>query len=378
MFPRPFAPFQALPHPDRSHKAARCGKNCERRAGRRAQGGRTRGPFALSPGMEHGLRTHRELADLAARQYGVVSHQQLEGLGYSRTTIARAASTGRLHAVHKTVFAVGHGGLSRSGKCFAAVLARGEGALLSYRSAAWLWGIEAVLELPIEVSVRWRGHSRDRLLLHHCPALREEDRAEVERIPVTAIPRTLLDLASVVKLRRLERALDRTERLDLLDLDAIDKLLGEVRHHPGGRNLRRAIEVHREPGFARSRGEKRFLQLLREAGLPRPHLNTWVEGYEVDLYFEREQFAVELDSWDAHRSRRSFEEDPQRHENLKLAGIEMIRITGTRLAREPDQITERLGILLRRRREELAERTYAASIRRPTADRSHSEVDTGT
>ncbi len=328
--------------------------------------------------MEHGLRTHRELADLAADQYGVVSHRQLEELGYSKTTIARASSTRRLHPVHKTVFAVGHGGLSRRGKCFAAVLARGEGALLSYRSAAWLWGIEAVLELPIDVSVRWRGHSRDRLLLHHCPALREEDRAEVERIPVTAVPRTLLDLASVVKLRRLERALDRTERLDLLDLDAIDKLLDEVRHHPGVRNLRRVIDVHRESGSARSRGEKRFLQLLRQAGLPRPHLNTWVEGYEVDLYFERERFAVELDSWDAHKTRRSFEEDRKRQEDLMLAGIEMIRITGSRLPREPEQIAERLGILLRRRREELAERGSTPSTRRSPADRSQSTADTGT
>jgi very-short-patch-repair endonuclease len=304
--------------------------------------------------MDGSLRTHRELAELATRQFGAVSRAQLDSLGYSDDAIYGATAVGRLHRVHQTVFAVGHRGLSRRGKCFAAVLARGEGAVLSYQSAAWLWAIEGTLELPVEVSVRWRGHRRDSLRVHHCPALREEDVTECERIPVTAVPRTLLDLATEVKSRRLERALDRTERLGLLDLEAIDALLAALPTHPRRGDLKRVIDVHRESGSARSRGEKRFLQLLREAGLPRPHLNTWVEGYEVDLYFERERFAVELDSWDAHRTRRAFEEDPKRHENLKLAGIEMIRITGTRLAREPEQIAERLAILLTRRREELA------------------------
>jgi very-short-patch-repair endonuclease len=304
--------------------------------------------------MDGSPRTHQELAELAARQYGVVTRRQLGRLGYSQDAIDGASASGRLHSVHQTVFAVGHGGLSRRGKCLAAVLARGEGAVLSFQSAAWLWGIEGTLELPIEVSVSWRGHRRDKLRLHHCPALRAKDVAIFERIPVTAVPRTLLDLASEVKPRRLERALDRAERRGILDIDAVDELLSALPTHPSRSKLLRAVDIHREVGSARSRGEKRFLRLLRDAGLPRPHLNTWVEGYEVDLYFERERFAVELDSWDAHKTRRSFEEDRKRHENLLLAGIEMIRITGTRLAREPEQVAERLAILLTRRREELA------------------------
>ena len=303
--------------------------------------------------MDGSLRTYGELADLAARQYGVVSRAQLEGLGYRGDAIDHASASGRLHQVHQTVYAVGHGGLSRRGKCKAAVLARGAGAVLSFQSAAWLWGIEGTLELPVEVSVGWRGHNRDKLRVHHCPALRDEDVTAVERIPVTAVHRTLLDLASAVKPRRLERALDRAERLDLLNLDKVDDLLDTLGGHPSRGRPRQAIDIHREPAFARSRGEKRFLRLLREAGLPRPHVNTWVEGHEVDLYFERERFAVELDSWDAHKTRRSFEEDRRRHANLMLAGIEMIRITGTRLAREPEQIAERLTILLGRRRAEL-------------------------
>lgn len=320
----------------------------------RRGGGENFQSFALSRDMDGSLRTHRELADLAARQYGVVSRRQLEGLGYSGDSIDGATAIRRLHPVHHTVFAVGHGGLSRRGKCMAAVLAPGDGAVLSFQSAAWLLGIEGSLELPVEVSVRWRGHRRDKLRVHHCPALRPGDVTVVDRIPVTAVHRTLLDLASVVKPRRLERALDRTERLNLLDLDAVDDLLKALPGHPSRGRLRRVIDIHREPGFARSRGEKQLLRLLREAGLPRPHLNTWVEGYEVDLYFERERFAVELDSWDAHKTRKSFEEDLKRGENLMVAGIVLVRFTGTSLARRPEEVAENLTILLGRRRDELA------------------------
>lgn len=353
MFPHPFAPFLSRPRPQRSHFSAICADFCERRRGIRRPGGRTPPAFALIRGISGSPRTHVQLADLAARQYGVVSRAQLDSLGYSDDAIDGATAIGRLHRVHQTVFAVGHAGLSRHGKSLAAVLARGEGAVLSFQSAAWLWGIEGTLDLPVEVSVSWRGHHRDKLRVHHCPALRDEDTTIFERVPVTAVPRTLLDLASAVKPRRLERALDRAERLDLLDLDAVDRLLAALPTHPSRGKLTRVIDVHREPAFARSRGEKRFLQLLREAGLPRPHVNTWVEGYEVDLYFERERFAVELDSWDAHKTRRSFAEDRKRQEDLMMVGIEMIRITGTRLAREPEQVAQRLAFLLGRRRDEL-------------------------
>ncbi len=88
-------------------------------------------------------------------------------------------------------------------------------------------------------------------------------------------------------------------------------------------------------------------------------MNTFVEGYEIDLYWEAEQFAVELDSWDAHRTRIAFEDDRRRQENLKLAGIEMVRITGRRLAREPDDVARRIGALLHRRREELRHLTQS-------------------
>ena len=151
------------------------------------------------------MRTHQQLARLAARQYGVVTCRQLAELGYSEDAISRAVATGRLHAWHRSVFAVGHQGLIRHGLCMAAVMFRGEGPLLSYQSAAWLWGLEQEAR---DAGQRQRALARpptEAIGLHHCPALRAEDVAKPSGMPVTAVPRTLLDYASTAKTYRLER-----------------------------------------------------------------------------------------------------------------------------------------------------------------------------
>src|SRR5437868_1239218 len=83
-----------------------------------------------------------ELAELAARQHGVVSIRQLETLfGYSRRSVLGAVRAGRLHPLGRGVYAVGHTDLSKLGECLAAVLTVGPGSLLSYWSAGWLWGL---------------------------------------------------------------------------------------------------------------------------------------------------------------------------------------------------------------------------------------------
>jgi len=229
--------------------------------------------------MRDERRSHHRLATLAARQYGVVSREQLLDLGYSEDMIERAVAAGRLHQWHRRVFAVGHQDLSPHGFCMAAVLFRGEGALVSHQSAAWLWGLERKLEVPVHVSLRRRGHGEDAVGLHHCPSLRLEDVEKTERLPVTGVARTLLDYAAEAKPLRLERAVDRADRLGLLDLSAIDKITDEVRGHRGRGPLRRAMTIYRESGFTRSGGEKRMLAALADAGVRRPLVNDFVEGY---------------------------------------------------------------------------------------------------
>lgn len=300
-------------------------------------------------------RSHQALARLAKQQHGVVSIAQLRSLGYATQTIKEMAATGRLHPRHHGVYAVGHGGITRHGQCLAAVLSCGEGALLSHRSAAWLWGLTKRFTLPVEVTAASPRRTRGAIRVHSAEALTDDDRTSCEGIPVTAIPRTSLDFAAVDP-RYLSFALDNGHKLGLLDLIAIDGLIKRSRGFRGVARLRTAMEVHRGPAFTRSGLERRFRELVRRSGLPMPSTNFFVEGHELDAYWPAERFAVELDTYDYHGSPRAFEADRLRQEDLKLAGIEIVRITGIRLEREPATVMRRLRRLLTQRRCELSPR----------------------
>lgn len=306
--------------------------------------------------MRGKVRSHQGLAALAGRRHGVVGRAELHSLGYSDGQIQEACSAGRLHRLHRGAYAVGHTGLSRHGRCLAAVISCGPAALLSGPSAAWLWDLLPTCPSPVDVTVSTRGHRRPGIRLHHAPAIADADRAAVAGIPVTAIPRTLLDVAASERPSQLARAIECSEQLELFDLRAVEELLDRTRGHHGRGRLLRALAAYREPAFTRSKLEKRFIRLVREAGLPSPSVNTFVAGYELDAYWPQEQFAVELDTYRYHGGHAAFERDRKRQEDLKLSGIEMTRITGTRITGEPRAVTERLRALLAQRRRDLAQR----------------------
>jgi very-short-patch-repair endonuclease len=189
--------------------------------------------------------------------------------------------------------------------------------------------------------------------VHHSTILESTDVARQEGIPVTAVPRTLLDLADQAHRRVLEQSVERSQRLGLLDLAKCDALLARSGGHAGKERLRHALALYRDPAFTRSWPERKFLELVRGAGLPRPATNTYVAGFELDAYWAAERFAVEIDGFQTHGTRAAFESDRLRQEDLKLVGIDSIRITARRIEREPDRVAARLQTLLAKRRREL-------------------------
>jgi very-short-patch-repair endonuclease len=229
-------------------------------------------------------------------------------------------------------------------------MACGSRALLSHRSAGWLWGLSPRFTPVPHVTAPARGHRRSGITIHHSSILESGDCDENDGIPVTAISRTLLDLAARESSRALADAVDRAERLDLLNLADTESLLRRCGTHRGRHALREALDLYRDPAFYRARSERLLVALIKRAGLPRPMMNAYIEGHEIDAYWPAERFAVEVDGWIAHRSRRSFELDPLRQENLKLAGVEMVRITARRIEREPNEVATKLQLLLRQRR----------------------------
>jgi hypothetical protein len=298
------------------------------------------------------MRSHRELTELAEAQHGVVSFRQLRALGFSKGHISRAYEADRLRRIHRGVYAVGHARLSDHGKCWAAVLACGDWAMLSHHSAAWLWGFLPRCPQEAAVTTPARGHRRRGVRVHRAAALSHRDREIREGIPVTSAARTLLDLGAVATARDLTSAVDRARRLGHLDLTALDALLSRHGRTIAGKRLNQALTLYRRPVIDRARSELLLLEALELAGLPPPMLNCWVEKWEIDAYWETERFAVEVDGWETHGGRQAFEDDRLRLEEMKLAGIDGIRISARRIETHPKQVAQRIGTFLSRRRAE--------------------------
>jgi hypothetical protein len=164
------------------------------------------------------------------------------------------------------------------------------------------------------------------------------------------VARTLLDLGATGTARDLASAIDRARRLGCLDLDHLDTLLNRHGHTVAGKRLRRALRLYRKPVFDRARSELLFLDAPESEGVPPPVLNCWVDRWEIDAYWDAERFAVEVDGWEAHGSRQAFEDDRLRLEEMKLAGIDCIRISARRIETHPRQVAQRIGALLSRQR----------------------------
>ncbi len=249
------------------------------------------------------------------------------------------------------MYAVGHTEISERGRCLAAVLAVGPGALLSYYSAGWLWGLWAGSPAPFEVTAVVARHHRPPkgVVRHRARNLVGDDRAMVDGIPVTSAARTLLDLAWRLRSDQIARVLARAEDLKLLDLDAIHDVIERNRGHHGARRLGFALATYERPIWTRSEFERRFVDALLAAGLPRPATGWNEVGYEIDVYWPDLRFGIELDSFATHGNRQAFETDRERDLDFALARIETIRITERRFHRDPAAVVAGVETLLARR-----------------------------
>jgi hypothetical protein len=278
----------------------------------------------------------------------VVATWQLVELGYGRNAVAKAAGVGRLHRIHRGVYVVGRRGLTWQGRCMAAVLASYP-SVASHLSAAWLWGLMRSQPETLHITRR-SPHPRKRPFVVHTADLARADLARREGIPATSLSRTILDVAVTSRQRTVRRHLQLAEDLKVFDLREMEDLLARTKGHRGQAKVRAAMALHDErPVFTRSGLEERFLEVVREAGLPEPAMNLFVAGFEIDAWWESESFGVELDVYETHGSRLSFEEDRERDDALLHAGIETTRVTGPRLDREPGAVVDSVRRHLARR-----------------------------
>ena len=290
------------------------------------------------------------MADLANRQFGIVTRTQLCACGLSSSAIDRWAASGRLQRIHSGVFTAGHRALTTEGRRLAAALACGPSAGLSFTDAGAVWHFCRARGSRFHVTV-----PKDHVQHGQRPGIHvHESRGPLlivvrDGIPVTSAAQTLRDLATVLSDDELEEAVDASIRTGVYDQVAVDAVCGRGR--PGSARLRRVL-VSRDPDVrdTKSRWERRMLRILREHGLPRPLVNQPIValGLEPDLLWLQPRVVVEWDSWTHHRLRHQFESDRRKTARLQSAGFTVLRFTWRQTRYEPETVINAIRTALSR------------------------------
>ncbi len=281
-----------------------------------------------------------------------MTRRQLLDLGLNDDRISYRLHLSRLHRVHPGVYAVGHVPITPVDRAAGAVLACGEGAVLSHFSAAALWGWIERWREPFEVTVP--GDRRPRGIHTYLrPELTWRDRTRQLGIAVTSPARTALDCAPHLSDARLGRLVDDALR-GALNREALAELLERCPRQRGASRLASFAGERGAP--TRSQFERDFQVFARRFGLPPFELNVLVAGREVDVLFRAERLIVELDGYAFHGGRGAFERDRAYDADALLAGLVTVRLTWERMTRTPDAEAARLHAIVRRRRAELGGR----------------------
>jgi very-short-patch-repair endonuclease len=281
---------------------------------------------------------------MARTQHGAVTRTQLLEAGLTSKEIASRARRGTLLRVHRGVYRVGHRAPSLEATYLAAVLAAGDGALLSGLAAAHLHGLVKGPPPPAEVTARTERRI-ERVRTHRCRLLDAQDATVVRGIPVTTVPRTLVDIASVLSLDALARACHEAGVRYGTTPRAVDAVLARRPNAPGAKKLRRVI--HGDVRVTLSKLESEFLELLRHDGLALPLTNRPAGGRRVDCRWPEHRLTVELDGYRFHNSRYSWEQDRRREREARARGDEFRRYTYADVTEDPRLMLTELRALLR-------------------------------
>ena len=283
------------------------------------------------------------IADLARRQGGAISRKQLMALGCDRAAIDYRVRIGRLHVIHRGVYAVGHVVLGIEGRRWAAVLAYAPTSALSHAAAGSAQGFRRSNAAAIDVTVVGTGHKlRPGIRLHRRKAIPADEVTTLHGLRITTPARTLLDLAADgLRGRPLATAVDRAEQSGVLDFADLAVLLDRYAGRPGTPALREALDRY-AGGDARSALEEIIGELCFQHGFPRPQENVVVLGRVRDFYWPAARLVVEADSYAWHRSPEAMADDRERDAELTLAGIRSLRFTWSQAHRRRSYVVAAL------------------------------------
>jgi hypothetical protein len=285
----------------------------------------------------------QEVGRIASRQKGIVRRAQLLELGVSSAALKRRLRKGTLIQEYRGVYRVGHRAPSTEASYLAAVYACGEGALLSGLAAGHL--LHLLKGRPPRPEVVCPTERRIPGVVTHRPRTTDPRDATTHReIPVTTVPRTLVDLAAVLSPPVLARACHEAGVLHRTTPAQVEAILSRRPTSAGAANLRRVIRG--DVRVTLSGLERRFLEVLRDAGLPLPETNRPAGGRRVDCRWPERWVTVELDSYRYHGSRHAWERDRHREREAHARGDDFRRYTHGDVFEDPVGMLDELRGLL--------------------------------
>jgi hypothetical protein len=289
----------------------------------------------------------QKLARIADRQHGLVTRVQALRAGVSHRQLGTRLRSGALIIEYRGVYRVGHRAPSVEARYLAAVLACGENALLCGLAAGHLLGLLKGRPPPPEVVAPTQRRVPG-LKTRHSRSLASRDGTTWRGIPVTTVPRTVVDLAALLGIDALARVCHEAGVRHGTTPAQVEAVLARRPNAPGAAKLLRIL--HGEIRVTLSALERRFLGRVREAGLPLPQTNRPAGGRRVDCRWPAERLTVELDGYRYHASRHAWELDRRREREARSRGDEFRRYTWSDVIEAPAFMLEDLRVLLGIRR----------------------------
>jgi len=275
---------------------------------------------------------------LVRRQHGVIARRQLLDAGLTQPAILHRVTRGRLHPMERGVYAVGRPELSRDGQMMAAVLACGPEAWISHETGGELLRVRRREPGPMEVSVPV-GTTRRRpgIQIHRRERHDEHTVTERDGIPVTTVPALMVDMAPRWPRAHLEAAINQADALDLLDPEAMRRALDAFVGQPGVKVVRDLLDGATFL-LTDSELERRFLSLVRSAGLSDPQTQRYVSSHRVDFVWPELGLVVETDSLRYHRTPFQQRKDVERDQAHRARGLVPVRFTQYQVRRKREHV----------------------------------------
>ena len=293
------------------------------------------------------MRLNNDILRVAAYQDGAVSQQQLDEAGISKLEKRHMISQGWLVKVAPRAFIVAGSPDTHRRRLHVGLLSLGERSWVSYEAAASLHQFDRSNEDTIEFTVDRSARSGSSLLAihttHRLPAI---DLVVVDGFRTMSATRTILDLAHArCRPSRVEAAIDSAVRLGLSSPKVLELRLTTLRG--SGRWGCRLVDSLVEDSGGHTMLERRFLELVREAGLPRPltqiiHRKDGRHIARVDFLFEEFNVVVEVSGQIGHSTPSERARDAQRRNELQDVGRKVFEYTWEDVTQQPAMVKHTL------------------------------------